>query len=91
MPNYTIREKKNPLAVHGHFHSFERAQNHLDTKIPEYCKNGFYMDKTLTPDCFYVHIDMYRGESPATAALSAVKELNIALEAKNKELEGKQQ
>lgn len=51
---YKIVEKKNLLAVHGLFHSLERAQNHLANVIPEYVRKGYYMDKTLTKDCFTI-------------------------------------
>lgn len=55
MTGYTIREKKNPLAVHGKFDSLERAERHLAVVTPEYCRKGYYMDKTLTPADFYIH------------------------------------
>ena len=51
---YKIVEKQNPLAVHGLFDSLERAQWHLAIIIPEYVSRGYFMDKTLTPDCFEV-------------------------------------
>lgn len=49
-----IVEKKNQLAVHGLFDSMARAERHLTVVIPDYCKRGFFMDKTLTPDDFEI-------------------------------------
>ena len=49
-----VVEKKNTLAVHGIFLSRERAQNHIDSVIPEYCERGVFMDKTLTPGDFTI-------------------------------------
>lgn len=51
---FKIVEKKNPLAIHGIFDSFERAEMFLDEAIPMYCERGFFMDKTLTPNDFEV-------------------------------------
>lgn len=51
---YRMVEKKNPLAVHGIFETLERAENHLKNNVPEYCRHGFYMDQTLTPDDFEI-------------------------------------
>lgn len=47
-------EKDNHLAVHGLFDSVLRAERHLANNIPEYCKRGYFMDKTLTPDSFEI-------------------------------------
>lgn len=55
MNGYTIREKKNPLAIHGQFDSLERAERHLAVNIPNYCARGYYADKTLQPTDFYIH------------------------------------
>ncbi len=55
MNGYTIREKKNPLAVHGQFDRLERAEYHLEVNVPTYCARRYYMDKTLTPTDFYIH------------------------------------
>ena len=51
---FIIVEKKNKLAVHTHCHSKERAQNWIDVNAAEYCKKGYFMDKTLTPDSFEI-------------------------------------
>ena len=51
---YKIVEKKNPLAVHALFDSLQRAERHLNEVIPEYVKRGFFMDKTLTENCFEI-------------------------------------
>jgi hypothetical protein len=51
---YAIVEKKNHLAVHGYFHSMERAARHLAETIPEYVARRFFMDKTLTKDDFEI-------------------------------------
>jgi hypothetical protein len=49
-----IIEKDNPLAVHGIFDTEARAWEFLRETVPEYCRRGFYSDKTLTPDSFTV-------------------------------------
>lgn len=54
MKTIKLVEKKNPLAVHGHFDSMERAKRHLAETIPVYCAKGYFMDKTLTPDSFEI-------------------------------------
>jgi hypothetical protein len=54
MSDYKIIEKKNPLAVHGYFHSLERAQWWLTVNAPMYCDKGYFTDKTLTPDSFTI-------------------------------------
>lgn len=51
---FKIVEKKNKLAVHGLFDSKERAERHLKEVIPEYVARGYFMDKTLTADCFEI-------------------------------------
>ena len=51
---FKIVEKKNHLAVHGLFDSRDRAEHHLENVVPEYVKRGYYMDKTLTKDCFEI-------------------------------------
>ena len=51
---YKLVEKNNHLAVHGLFDTLDRAENHLKNTIPEYCRKGYFMDKTLTPDSFTV-------------------------------------
>ena len=52
--DYTLVEKKNRLVIHGIFMSRERAEKHLKENIPDYCKRGFFMDKTLCPDDFEI-------------------------------------
>ena len=54
MEQIKIVEKDNHNAVHGLFDSVERAERHLTQVIPEYCKLGYFMDKTLTPDSFII-------------------------------------
>jgi hypothetical protein len=54
MERFKIVEKKDHNAVHGLFWSVEAARLHLTHAIPSYCKRGYFMDKTLTPDCFEV-------------------------------------
>lgn len=49
---FSVVEKKNPLAVHAHCVSAESAQRWINEKAPVYCERGYFMDKTLTPDCF---------------------------------------
>ena len=51
---YYLVEKDNPLAIHGIFDTLENAQRHLKMNIPFYCRRGFFMDKTLTPDSFTI-------------------------------------
>lgn len=52
--NIRIVEKKNRLAVHGLFSSYDSAENHLNNVIPEYVRKGYFMDKTLTADDFEI-------------------------------------
>lgn len=54
MEKFALVEKANHLAVHGLFYSCNRAEQFLRDVVPEYCRKGFYMDKTLTPDSFEV-------------------------------------
>lgn len=51
---FHIVEKNNPLALHGIFHSRERAERHLREVIPEYVAKSYFMDKTLTADSFII-------------------------------------
>lgn len=44
---FKLVEKKNQLAIHGLFDSYERAKYHLDVNIPEYILLGYFVDKTL--------------------------------------------
>lgn len=51
---YKFVEKKNHLAVHAIFDSQRSAEKHLKEVIPEYCKKGYFTDKTLTPESFEI-------------------------------------
>lgn len=51
---YHLVEKKNPHALHGVFDSYDRAMRHLKETIPVYVARGYFMDKSLTPDCFEI-------------------------------------
>jgi hypothetical protein len=51
---FKIVEKNNPLAVHCLCDTLERAKHWLYVKAPFYVENGFFMDKTLTPDSFTI-------------------------------------
>jgi hypothetical protein len=51
---YYIVEKDNPIVIHGIFDTLENAQRHLKMNIPFYCRRGFFMDKTLTPESFTI-------------------------------------
>ena len=52
--SFKIVERRDRLAVHGIFDSRERAERHLRETIPEYCRRGYFMDKTLTPFDFEI-------------------------------------
>ena len=51
---FKVIEKNNPLAVHCVCDTLERAQHWIDKIAPEYCKKGYFMNKTLTPDSFTI-------------------------------------
>jgi hypothetical protein len=51
---FKVIEKNNPLAVHCVCDSKERAENWINNLAPEYCKKGYFMDKTLTLDSFTI-------------------------------------
>lgn len=51
---YKLVEKKNHLACHGLFDTLPRAERFLKEDVPEYVRRGYYMDKTLTADCFEI-------------------------------------
>ena len=51
---YYIVEKDNPIVIHGIFDTLENAQRHLKMNIPNYCRRGFFMDKTLTTESFTI-------------------------------------
>lgn len=52
--SYLIAEKSNPLAVHAMCDTLVGAERWLSTLPPEYCRRGFFMDKTLTTDSFTI-------------------------------------
>ena len=54
MYQFKLIEKKNHLAVHGLFQTRQSAERHLTGNVPEYCKRGFFMDKTLKPESFTI-------------------------------------
>lgn len=54
---FKLVEKANHYAVHALFDSKERAERHLALNIPDYCKRGYFMDKTLTPESFEIISD----------------------------------
>lgn len=54
---FKIVEKADPLAVHGLFDSFDRAEKHLREKIPVYVSRGYFTNKTLTADSFIILCD----------------------------------
>jgi hypothetical protein len=54
---YYVIEKNNPLAVHVHCNTLERAELWIKEKAPVYCAKGFFMDKTLTKDSFTIRKD----------------------------------
>ena len=51
---YHIVEKNNHLALHVICETNERAEHWIKVKAPNYCANGFFMDKTLTPESFEI-------------------------------------
>ncbi len=51
---YSVVEKKNPLAVHAHCSTRESAERWIVVNAVEYCRKGYFMDKTLTPDSFTI-------------------------------------
>ena len=51
---YKIVEKENPLAVHAICSTLAGAEYWIKNKAPEYVKRGFFMDKTLTENCFEI-------------------------------------
>jgi hypothetical protein len=46
---FGLYEKKNKLALHGIFDTKASAERHLKENIPEYCRKGYFTDKTLKP------------------------------------------
>lgn len=51
---YGLYEKKNPRHCHGIFSTKVSAERHLKETIPEYCRKGYFMDKTLKPTSFEI-------------------------------------
>lgn len=51
---FKVVEKNNQLAVHCISDSLEGAERWINVNAVEYCKKGYFMDKTLTPDSFMV-------------------------------------
>ena len=51
---WKLVEKNNVFALHGLFDTRERAEWHLQHRIPEYCRRGYFDDKTLRPDSFVI-------------------------------------
>ena len=54
MAQFKIVEKNNNLAVHCHCATLESAMYWIEKLAPEYCKKGYFMDKTLTADSFEI-------------------------------------
>ena len=52
--DFKLVEKRNHLAVHGIFATRQRAERHLAEEVPDYCRRGYFMDKTLTPADFEI-------------------------------------
>jgi hypothetical protein len=57
MPKITIRERNNPNAVHGVFDSLDGAERWIRQNAPEYCRKGYFSDKTLTPADFVPYVN----------------------------------
>ena len=51
---YLVVEKLNHLHVHAHCDTAESAQQWITSYAPEYCKKGYFMDKSLTPESFVI-------------------------------------
>ena len=51
---YKIVEKKNPLAVHALCDTLDSANRWIAVNAPLYCKRGYFMDKSLTPESFEI-------------------------------------
>ena len=54
---WKLVEKKDRHAVHGLFDSLARAERHLRVNIPEYCRRGYFTDKSLKPEDFEIISD----------------------------------
>lgn len=53
---FKVVEKSNALAVHAHCDTVESAMRWIAVNAVQYCKLGYFMDKTLTPDSFTVKV-----------------------------------
>ena len=51
---FKLVKKSNHNALYGLFNTIECAEHHLKKKITLYIVCGYFMDKTLTPDCFEI-------------------------------------
>lgn len=51
---FKVVEKANHLAVHCIAYTKERAERWIAVNAVEYCKKGYFSDKTLTPESFEV-------------------------------------
>ena len=51
---FKVVEKRNHLAVHAYCSYIEWAEQWIKEKAPIYCAEGYFMDKTLTPDSFII-------------------------------------
>lgn len=51
---FQVVEKKNPRAVHCITYTRERAERWIAVTAPDYCRRGYFMDKTLTPESFTI-------------------------------------
>jgi hypothetical protein len=56
---FKIIEKNNPLAVHAICDTYAGAQRWIAINAVEYCRKGYFMDKTLTPDSFTIKENSY--------------------------------
>ena len=57
MMKIKVVEKENHLAVHALFDYMERAQQWLNVNAIEYCRKGYFMDKTLTAESFEIIVE----------------------------------
>ncbi len=51
---FKVVEKDNHLAVHCICDTMERAEQWINVNAVEYCKKGYFMDKSLTPESFTI-------------------------------------
>ena len=52
--HWIVVEKKNHHARHVLCSSLSSAEYHIKERIPEYVAKRYFMDKTLTADCFCI-------------------------------------